>query len=451
MLAIRSRILHYTCTSPLQYEYLEDGVLLVAAGKVVDLQAASSLAAAGFDLSRCEHLPESLIIPGLIDTHIHSPQIDVIGSYGKQLLDWLNDYTFPAEAKLADVDYARRVAEEFIQQLLSNGTTTAMVFTTSHEHAAEAVFESAYQRDMRLIAGKVLMDRNAPENLMDTAARGYQESANLIERWHGKGRLGYALTPRFSGTSTDAQLKTVSQLHQQYPDTWIQTHLSENLAELAWLRGICPEAKDYLDTYERFGINDDRTIFAHGIHLSSDELLRLADGGGRIAFCPTSNLFLGSGLLDLQKLKDHGIPVSIASDVGGGTSFSLFRTLSEAYKVCQLQGYSLHPHEAMCLATLGNAEALQLDNKIGNFAMNKEADFVILDPTATDLIKRRVTQTKTIADELFVYITLGDERLVSRTYINGVLQYSQEPSANKEPSASREPSANKEPSAKESH
>ena len=426
MLALRSRVLHYPSADSSRFEYLADGVLLVENGKIVDLKAAAEMQAQGFDLATCEHLPDHLIMPGLIDTHMHSPQIDVIASYGQQLLDWLNKYTFPAEMKLANEAYAKEVAAAFTQQLLANGTTTAMVFTTSHEHAADAVFNEAHKRQMRLIAGKVMMDRNAPDGLLDTAERGYVESKRLIEKWHGNGRLGYAITPRFSGTSTEAQLQSVAKLHEEYPDTWIQTHLSENLAEIEWLKTVHPEAKDYLDSYERFGITDDRTVYGHCIHLTDSEIERIASKGARIAFCPTSNLFLGSGLFDLQRMKSHGIPVSIASDVGGGTSFSQFRTLGEAYKVCQMRGYSLDAHEAFCMVTKGNAEALQLDQYIGDFAQGKEADFIVIDPNATDLIGRRVGQTNSIAEELFIYMILGDDRLISRTYINGQLQFQQQ-------------------------
>ena len=220
--------------------------------------------------------------------------------------------------------------------------------------------------------------------------------------------------------------RSVAKLHEEYPDTWIQTHLSENLAEIEWLKTVHPEAKDYLDSYERFGITDDRTVYGHCIHLTDSEIERIASKGARIAFCPTSNLFLGSGLFDLQRMKSHGIPVSIASDVGGGTSFSQFRTLGEAYKVCQMKGYSLDAHEAFCMVTKGNAEALQLDQYIGDFAQGKEADFIVIDPSATDLIGRRVGQTNSIAEELFIYMILGDDRLISRTYINGQLQFQQQ-------------------------
>lgn len=426
MRAIRGRILHFTSSTPVTYEYLDDGVLVVEDGHVKDLGSATELAAKGLDLATAEHHPNKLIMPGFIDTHVHAPQLDVMGSFGKQLLDWLNDYTFPLEARFADRDYAADGVARFIAGLLHNGTTTAMVYGTSHKHTADEIFTQAEAKNMRLIAGKVLMDRNAPDNLLDTARSGYSDSEQLIRDWHGKGRLGYALTPRFAGTSTHEQMQSVQKLQADYPDVWMQTHLSENLSEIEWLLSLYPDAKDYLETYERYGMNHERAVFGHCIHLSDDEVNRLADKGGRIAFCPTSNLFLGSGLFDLEKMRDNHIPVSIATDVGGGTSLCLLPTLAEAYKICQLKGYTLPAMEAFCMATLGNAEALHLDSYIGNFNIGKEADFIILDPDAMPALKARLDLAKDISEELFVYMTLGDERLILQTNVLGRIQYQKE-------------------------
>lgn len=425
-LAIRSRILHFL-DAPLDdgthVEFFEDGVIVVKNGKVSLCGDAQQARRDGFDLDQCEWLPNHLVMPGFIDTHVHSSQLDVMASYGTQLLDWLENYTFPAEARFKDEAYATKAANDFLDYCLNVGTTTAFAFTTSYKQSAQALFESALARDMRIVAGKVLMDQNALPALLDDALSGYEDSAALINRWHGTGRLGYAVTPRFSGTSSTEQLQSAGRLLKEYPDVWLQTHLSENLSEVRWLKSVHPDARDYLDTYEMHGLSGERTIFAHCIHLSADEISRLADQGGRIAFCPTSNLFLGSGLIPFETLKAAGIAISVASDVGGGTSLSMLVTLAEAYKICQMQGYSLHPYEAFYMVTLGNARAAHLDQYIGNFETGKEADFVVLDPAPTPIIERRLNQNNSIAEQLFVYMMLGDDRAIERTYCHGVERY----------------------------
>lgn len=425
-LVLRSRIVHFLdepSSDGSNVEYFEDGILSIKEGKVSACCDARKAQSEGFDLDQCEWLPHHLIVPGFIDTHVHSPQIDVIASYGTQLLDWLENYTFPAEVRYQDEAYATAAAVDFLDYCLTVGTTTPFVFTTSYRQSTEALFQAAHDRDMRLVAGKVLMDQNALAELQDTPASGYADSVQLIRDWHGKGRLGYAVTPRFSGTSSVEQLQLTGKLLQEYPDVWLQTHMSENLAEISWLKSIYPDAKDYLDTYEQHGLVTDRSIFAHCIHLSDDEITRLADAGGRIAFCPTSNLFLGSGLMPIERLRDAGIPITIATDVGGGTSLSMLATLAEAYKVCQLQEYSLHPYEAFYMATLGNARAVHLDQYVGNFETGKEADFILLNPAPTPMIERRLGQSKTLAEELFIHIIMGDDRSIERTYCHGVERY----------------------------
>lgn len=417
----RSRILHITCTAPLAWEYLEDGILLVEDGIIADFGPAKRFKQAGFNLAVCQHYPDHLLVPGFIDTHVHSPQLDMIGSHGEQLLDWLNKYTFPAEARYADEGYATSAAVDFINSLLAAGTTTAMVFATSHLQATDALFEAAATKGMRIIAGKVLMDQNALPELRDTAEGGVADSETLINKWHGKGRLGYAITPRFAGSSSVQQLTLAGQLHAKYPDTWIQTHLSENLDEIAWVQQIHPHTRDYLDAYERYGLVNERAVFAHCIHLTDSERQRLADRGGKVAFCPSSNMFLGSGLLDIERLHAAGIDISLATDVGAGTSLSMLRTMGDAYKVCQLQGYSLGPMQSLSLSTLGNAEALHLDSYIGNFEVGKEADFILLDPNATELLSRRLGFSESIEDELFVFMSLADERAIAATYVAGEL------------------------------
>lgn len=426
---LRSRIAHFL-DEPLadgtHLEYLEDGVLHIRDGKVVLCLDASKALREGFSFDQCEHLPDRLIMPGFIDTHVHSPQIDVIASYGTQLLDWLENYTFPAEMAFADEEYARTAADSFLDYCLAVGTTTSFSFTTSFKQSTEALFQAALDRDLRIVAGKVLMDQNALPGLLDTAQSGYEDSRDLINKWHGKGRLGYAITPRFSGTSSPDQLELAGKLLKEYEGVWLQTHMSENEAEIRWLMSIYTEAKDYLDTYEQFGLSTERSIFAHCLHLSDDEIRRLADSGGNIAFCPTSNMFLGSGLMPIEKMQDAGIPISLASDVGGGTSLSMLATLAEAYKVCQMQEYSLHPYQAFYMATLGNARAVRLDQYIGNFEVGKEADFIVLDPSPTPIIGRRIRMSKTLDEELFIHMTLGDDRSIERTYCHGVERYRKE-------------------------
>lgn len=425
-LALRARILHFTdkpSADGAGVEYFDDGVLLVEQGRITAVAAAEHMAQQGFDVSRCEHLPDRLIMPGFIDSHIHCPQLDVMASYGEQLLDWLNRYTFPAEMKFADPDYAAAMSELFLDRLLAAGTTTALAYATVHAHAADALFSAAAKRNLRLAAGRVMMDRNAPQALSDTAAQGEQDCRQLIETWHGKNRLHYALTPRFAPTSSPEQLAAAGRLYQDYDGLFLQTHLSENLAELAWIKELYPAAKHYLDVYDSAGLLGPRSVFGHGIHLCDDEVQRLADTGSSIAFCPSSNLFLGSGLLDMARLEAAGVGVSIATDVGGGTSFSQLRTTADAYSVLQLQGQSLHPYTAFYALTLGNARSLHLDDHIGNFAVGKEADFVVLDLSPDDLQARRQSQTQTLAEQLFALMILGDERNVARTYAMGECLY----------------------------
>ncbi|MAM81227.1 MAG: guanine deaminase [Gammaproteobacteria bacterium] len=420
MRAIRARLLHVESTGTLRWKYLEDGVIIVESGLIKEIVDAGQGQRDGLDLSQCEDRRDMLLIPGLIDTHVHSPQIDVIASYSGQLLDWLDKYTFPAESRYSDPFYAEQSAHDFLDGLIAAGTTTAMVYVTSHEAATDRFFAAAYQRQMRMIGGKVLMDRLAPANLCDDAKGGEEASARLIKDWHGKGRLGYAITPRFAVTSSPEQLASAGRLHKAYPDTWIQTHLSENHEEIRKVSELYPDITDYLSVYDRFGLLTERSVFGHCLHLSEAEISLLATKGGRVAFCPSSNLFLGSGLIDLKVLREAGAMVGIASDVGGGTSLSMFRTLGDAFKVCQLRGYSLSAMEAFAMATLGNAELLGLDSLIGNLAKGKEADLVLLKPKPESIMARRVGLARSIEEELFVYMTMADETLVAETIVNGV-------------------------------
>ncbi len=421
--AYRAAILHSIADPAVvgveqSYEYFEDGLLLVEDGQVVQVGHAADLLPSLNGVEITEY-PDALITPGFIDTHIHYPQTGMIASYGEQLLDWLNTYTFPTEQQFADKAHAADVAGIFLKELLRNGTTTALVFGSVHKQSVDAFFEAAGALNLRMIAGKVLMDRNAPDYLTDTPESGYADSKELIERWHGKGRLHYAVTPRFAPTSTPEQLALAGKLYQEYPDLYMHTHLSENRKEIEWVRELFPERKGYLDVYDHYQLIGARSVFAHGVHLCDDECQRLAETGSAVAFCPTSNLFLGSGLFDLQKLEQHGVRVGLGTDVGAGTSFSQLQSLNEAYKVMQLQGKKLDPFKSLYLATLGGAQALYLDDKIGNFARGKDADFVVLDYRATPLISYRMQQAKTLAEKLFALTMLGDDRAVKETFAAG--------------------------------
>ncbi|WKC37151.1 guanine deaminase [Ectopseudomonas chengduensis] len=422
--AYRAAILHSLADPAVvgveqSYEYFEDGILLIENGKVAQVGAAAELLPklAGVEV---QHYRDALITPGFIDTHIHYPQTGMIASYGEQLLDWLNTYTFPTEQQFADKAHASDVAAIFLKELLRNGTTTALVFGSVHPQSVDAFFEQADKLNLRMIAGKVLMDRNAPDYLTDTAESGYAESKALIERWHGKGRLHYAVTPRFAPTSTPEQLELAGKLLGEYPDLYMHTHLSENRKEIEWVKALFPERKGYLDVYDHHKLIGPRAVFAHGVHLCDDECKRLAETGSAVAFCPTSNLFLGSGLFDLNKLEAHGVRVGLGTDVGAGTSFSQLQSLNEAYKVMQLQGKKLDPFKSLYLATLGGANALYLDDQLGNFLPGKDADFLVLDYNATPLISYRMQQAKSLEERLFALTMLGDDRAVKETFAAGV-------------------------------
>jgi len=402
------------------HEYFEDGLLVVEDGKVVRNGHAADLLSTLPAGTEVIEYKDALITPGFIDTHIHYPQTGMIASYGEQLLDWLDTYTFPTERAFADKVHAGEVAQVFLRELLRNGTTTALVFGSVHKESVDAFFEQAHKLDLRMIAGKVLMDRNAPDYLTDTAESGYTDSKELIERWHGKGRLHYAVTPRFAPTSTPEQLALAGKLFQEYPDLYMHTHLSENRKEIEWVRELFPERKGYLDVYDHHGLIGARSVFAHGVHLCDDECRRLGETGSAVAFCPTSNLFLGSGLFDLEKVEGFGVRVGLGTDVGAGTSFSQLQSLNEAYKVMQLQGKKLDPFKSLYLATLGGARALYLDDRIGSLQPGKDADFVVLDYKATPLIEYRLSQARSLEERLFALMILGDDRAVKETYAAGV-------------------------------
>lgn len=402
--------------------YHPDGLLMVEDGHVAACGDYEALAPQ-LGGTPVEAFPGRLITPGFIDLHIHFPQIDVIAAHGEQLLDWLERHVFPAEAAFADPAHAADAARAFVDELLRNGTTTALVFASSHRASVEALFAEALARNMRLITGKTLMDRHAPPALADTVEGGRRDTEALIDEWAGKGRLGYAVTPRYAGSSSEAQLAMAGEVLAAHPDIWLQTHIAENHDEIRWVASLFPKARDYLDIYERFGLVGPRTVLAHCIHLDDDAFDRMAKAGAAAAFCPTSNLFLGSGLFDLPRAMAHGVKVGVGTDVGAGTSFSILQTLGEAYKIGQLRGTALDPFQAFYLATLGGARALSLGGKIGNLAPGKEADFLVLDLAATPLLARRMAACKTLAERLFVLTILGDDRAVERAFVAGMLQH----------------------------
>ena len=408
-----------------QVRYVEDGLLISQNGKIQwfgSWQEGQQHLPIGVEV---QHYPEQLIVPGFIDTHIHFPQTEMVGAYGEQLLEWLNTYTFPTELQFSDKAYADQIAQFFVQELLKNGTTTALVFCTVHTESVDALFEAAGQHQMRLIAGKVMMDRHAPEDLCDTPDSAYADSKALIEKWHGKGRNLYAITPRFAPTSTPEQLAKAGQLKAEYPDVYVHTHLSENKNEIAWVKDLFPEQQGYLDVYHHFGLTGSHSVFAHCVHLEEAEWDCMHQTDSAIAFCPTSNLFLGSGLFPLNKTWDKQVKVGLGTDIGAGTSFNQLQTLNEAYKVQQLQGDKLSAFESLYHATLGGAKALSLDDKLGNFNLGKEADFVVLDLKATALQALRQQRAKGIEDALFALMTMGDDRNIHATYIFGQKAYVQ--------------------------
>ncbi len=422
--AYRASILHCLAdpgphASEAAVEYLQDGLLLIENSVISQLGAAEDLLPSLSENTPVEDLSGKLIVPGFIDCHVHYSQLDIIASYGEQLLDWLNRYAYPAEARFADAEHARSVADVFLDELLRNGTTTAMVFAAVFPQSVDAIFAAAEERGMRLIAGKVLMDRMCPDELSDNAETGVADSKTLIQRWHGKGRLGYAITPRFALTSTDEQLEAAGRLAAEFPETWVHTHLAENQEEVDQIAAQFPWSRSYLDVYDHFGLLRDRSVFAHCLHLDAVDRSLMAEKGGAGAFCPTSNLFLGSGLFDLQSMSDAGIKVGLATDVGGGTSMSMLRTMSEAYKVLRLQGQPLPASRALYLATLGAAEALCLDDKLGNFEPGKEADFIVLDSGGSAMTARRAQSAMSIEELMFALMFLGDDRNIAATYIQG--------------------------------
>jgi guanine deaminase len=408
------------------WAYHSDGLLIVEDGRVAAFGGYQDLAAGLPAEIPVSEFPGRLIAPGFVDAHIHYPQTDVVAAWGSQLLEWLNSHTFPAEQAFADRAHADEAAAFFLDELLRNGTTSALVFGTVHRTSIEALFEAALARDMRLIAGKVLMDRHAPAALCDTVETGRADTEALIRAWRGRGRLGYAVTPRFAVTSSDAQLAMAGEIAAAHPQVLIHTHLSENLEEIARVGELFPDHRDYLDVYARHGLVTPRSVFAHCVHTSDDALRRMRRAGAAAAFCPSSNLLLGSGLFSLKQACDCGVTIGLGTDIGAGASFSLLHMMGEAYKVGQLSGETLDPMHAFYMATLAGARAMRIDDKVGNLEPGKEADFLVLDPAATPLLARRTAAARSIAEKLFVLSILGDDRVIERTYLAGRLAHARE-------------------------
>jgi guanine deaminase len=423
--AYRASILHFPQSSACPketFEYFEDGIMVTRNDKIIAMGEAESLIGQ-YAEATLEDYSGQLLIPGLIDSHLHFPQTEMIASYGEQLLDWLENFTFPVERKFADPEYAAKIAEIFLRQLYRHGTTTGMVYSSVHKQATDALFTAAQKHNMLLIAGKVCMDRHCPIWLQDTPETAQRDSAELIKSWHGVDRLHYALTPRFAPTSTEAQLAVLGELAEQHPTVFIQSHLSENHAEIKWVKSLYPKHLGYLDVYDHFKLLRPGAVFGHCLHLEQHEWQRMAESGATIAFCPSSNLFLGSGLFDLKYAEDQKIPVALASDVGGGTGFSMLRTMGEAYKVGQLQGNQLDPMHGLYLMTQGAALGLGLEQQIGNLNPGSDADFVILNPDFDELSSLRFEQHREPEDIMFAMSMLADDRAITATYIAGKAVY----------------------------
>ncbi|MBW8284731.1 MAG: guanine deaminase [Rhizobium sp.] len=403
------------------YRYESDGALLVEDGKILALGDFATVSASAPDGTVVvDHRPH-LILPGLIDTHVHFPQMQVIASYAANLLEWLNTYTFPEECRFVEQAHAERIARAFFDEFFRNGTTTAVAYCSVHKASADAYFAESLRRGSLMIGGKVMMDRNAPQGLLDTPETGYDETRQVIADWHGRGRNHVAITPRFAITSTPEQMERVRALAQEFPDLHIQTHLSENHDEIRYTCGLFPDAKDYTDIYAHYGLLGRKSLFGHAIHLSDREADAMSEAGAVAVHCPTSNLFLGSGLFPMRKYqqREKKLRIAVATDIGGGSSYSMLKTLDEAYKIQQLLGERLNPLESFHLMTRGNAEALSLEDRIGTLEAGTDADFVVLNAAATPAMALRMETVKSLAEELFLLQTLGDDRSVVETYVAG--------------------------------
>jgi guanine deaminase len=404
-----------------------DGAVALADGRIVAVGPAADIIRANPDAA-VENYPHHVIMAGFVDCHAHYPQTGIIASYGEQLLEWLAKYTFPEESRFGDPAYAERIAGLFLDELLRNGTTAVSAYCTSHPGSVDVFFAAAETRGMCVAAGKVMMDRGAPAALLDTPQRGYDESKALIARWHGKGRAVYAVTPRFAITSTAAQLEAAGAVWREHPDCLMQTHVSENRREIALAAELYPDAPDYLGIYERYGLAGPSANFGHAIHLSPREWDALAATGSGISHCPTSNLFIGSGLFDMAAAREREtpIPVGLGTDVGGGSSFSMLATMKTAYEIAQLRGHALHPARSFWLATQGSAEVMRLSHRVGNLAPGYDADILVLDLRATPILAERASRADDLWEALFALMILGDDRAVAATYAGGVKRHARD-------------------------
>ncbi|HSV81041.1 MAG TPA: guanine deaminase [Ramlibacter sp.] len=425
MHAYRSALLRFADDGSALYD--EDGLLVIGPGadgrKVVRAAGAYAALKDNFPGVTIEHLPGRILAPGFLDLHVHFPQTDVIGSPAEGLLPWLENYTFPHESRFADAGYARDVASVFLDELRRNGVTTALTFCTSHPQSVDALMEEAERRRLRLIAGKVLQDRHSPDGVRDQTEQSLLDTEALIRRWHQRGRLGYAITPRFAPSCSEAQLRGAGELAARYPDVWIQSHVAENKDEIRWARELFPASRSYLSVYQDFGLMRERAIYAHCIHLDDEDRALMRDTGAAAAVSPTSNLFLGSGFFDYEAAMRVGFRFGLASDVGGGTSFSPFHTMLAAYYVGRegqtKPGISLGPQHLWWQHTAGAAQALGLDGVVGNLRQGCEADFLVLNPKATPLLARKTGQARDLDELLFSLIVLGDDRVVERVVVDG--------------------------------
>lgn len=400
--------------------YESDAVIVMEGGKITQVGRAQDILPE-LDGVEVKRYTDSVIIPGFIDSHVHYPQTEIIGAYGEQLLDWLNNYTFIAEQGFKNKEHASEVAKVFLKEQFRNGVTSSTVYCTVFPQSVDAIFEEAEKYDMRIMAGKVCMDRNAPEALLDTPQCAYDESSSLIKKWHNKGRAEYVITPRFVPTSTPEQMEMMQALAAENPDMLIQSHVSENVKEVAWVKDLCPKAKDYTDAYAQYGLVRPRAIYGHGIHLTDRELSVFSETGAAVAHCPTSNFFLGSGCLNVKKLRDKNRPVHVglATDLGAGTSFSMLQTMNEAYKAAQMNGTPYTSLHSFYLASCGTAEALGLQDKVGTIAVGMEADLTVLNLKSTPIIDYRMKYAKDLEEALFIQMTLGDDRAIAATYVAG--------------------------------
>jgi guanine deaminase len=401
---------------------LRDALVLVEDGRIKALGSATELESSLAPGTQKIRYPGKTLAPGFIDVHLHLPQLDVIASPAEGLLPWLEHHTFPQEARFSQAPHGDLVSRLFVDEMLRNGVTTGMVFCSSHPESVDALMAESQKRGLRMVAGKCLMDRHCPEGVRDATAQSLIDSERLIQRWHGQGRLGYAITPRFAPSCSDEQMRGAAELVERYPGVWIQSHVAENHEEIAWVRALYPQARSYLDVYESFGLLRPRSMYAHCIHFDDADRKRMQACGASAAVCPTSNLFLGSGLFDFELADAAGFGYGLASDVGGGTSFSPFRTMLAAFEIARQRGKTLAPSELWYRHTLGAARAMDLSAEVGNLEVGMEADFIVLDSASTPLLARRSSIAQSLEEWLFSMIVLGDDRAVSDCYVVGVLQ-----------------------------